>query len=145
MRPRCPQDSINSHRMAEQPGTKYNHCDEQRQLAFQKLNAAFSTKRFSASLHRCASSTESFVRRSSKYHCSCTMFNIHLVCTWGSVSNPTDQGVQVPSLCLHLSVLKMKTQRKCTLTIGSLSLLTQMRWCSRGKPNLCEQMRAAAG
>lgn len=30
----------------------------------------------------------------------CTMFNVPLVWDWGSVSRPTDQEAQLPSLCL---------------------------------------------
>lgn len=131
--------------MAEQLGTRYSHFDELCQLAFQRFNATFSTKRLSASLHRCASSTESLVRRSSQSHCSCTMLNVHPAWAWRSVSSPTDQGVQLQSPCPHPSAQKMKNKRKCTLTIGSLSLLTLMRWCCREKPNLREQLLGEPG
>lgn len=86
--------------------------------------------------HKYARSTESLVRRSSQSHCPCTMFHVHLVWTWG---------VQLLSPCPHLSALKTRNQRKCTLLIAFLSLLTLMRWCPREKPNLWEQVRAAAG
>lgn len=72
------------------------------------------------------------------------MFNVLLVWAWGSILSPIDQGVQLLPPCPHLSALKMRNQRKCTLTTGSLSLL--MQWDGGPEGNQTwEQVRAAAG
>lgn len=90
--PRCPQASIIPHKMAEQLGTRCNHCDELCQGLYFRGLMQSSTRRFSASLHKCTSSTESLVRFS-QYRSSCSMFDVHLSLSLGLCLKPNRPGI----------------------------------------------------
>lgn len=118
----------------QQTGTRYSHCDELCQLAFQKFSTTFSTKRFIfTQMHKqlWVFEEDIFTVPLLLYHVQCpSSVGLGL---WLEPNIPGSPAT--PSMSSPLSTKDEEPEEvhphHCTFISPD-----SMRWCSRGKPNL---------